>query len=181
MGNHKCVETRSQLCGLGSLLPGFMDQIQIIRFSQELCLLARPYRWPPHCILKMNSKKWKKSNPWLTLKNTLSVMVPCSRTPRQRRCHAGWSWPSARLASSLQWCCPCWSNRGRLGEAKSYSKLYTVRAWALDRTLLSPPIPWAIARRKVSIRLERAEPKYELWSPWNQSPGLSALIHCLPL
>lgn len=85
MGNHKCIDIRGQLCGLSSLLPGFLDQIQIIRFSQEACLLARPCRWPPHCIWNMNSIKWKESNLWLTLKNNQSVMALCRATQMPSR------------------------------------------------------------------------------------------------
>lgn len=57
--------------------------------------------------------------------------------PRQRRCQAGWSWPSAHPASFLQWCCRCWSE-GWLGEAKVYSKPYTAPSLSFNMQSSAP-------------------------------------------
>lgn len=130
---------------------------------------------------------------WLmaALTVTQKVMPPCSVSPGHTDAKQGglqWAWPPACLESSLQWGHYCWS-KSRLEVAKVHSTHALNQAWVsilrpsapCDGSLLSPPLPQGTSKRERIHQLEKAEPKYERWFPWNQSPGLSTLIHCLLL
>lgn len=150
---------------------------------QPSALLARPSGWPLPCIWE---RKGKGAGWWLHYSKG-DAAVLCKSWAY--RCQAGWSamgWPSACLESSLQWGQCGWS-KSRLRQQKSTAHTRWTRLEFQQCNLQHPVMEVhhphlfhkEIAREREFIQLEKAEPKYELWSPRNQSPGLLTLIHCL--
>lgn len=165
---------------LVSLLPGSMDPAPTIGFT---C--------PAVCLASTLHVRKERKRPWLVaaLTVTQKVMLLCSVNPGHTDAEQGglqWAWPSACLESSLQWGHYSWSKRG-FEVAKVYSTHVLNQAWVstlqppAQGSLLSPPLPPGNSKRGEFIHLEKAQPKHELWSPRNQSPGLSTLIHSLLL